>query len=60
MVLEVRFAGPVEEEAASSLECGEFGLVPRSPATVSVRALQDRELQLEQVVKLLEGELRGK
>ncbi len=25
-----------------------------------LRALQDRELQLERVVKLLEGELRGK
>ncbi len=37
---------------------GLFG--QQSPFHPGLRALQDRKLQLEHVVKLLEGELRGK
>ncbi len=46
------------QEKSATDNPGLFG--QHSPSRPGRRALQDRKLQLEHVVKLLEGELRGK
>ncbi len=46
------------KQKATTDNPGLFG--QQSPSHPGLRALQDRKRQLEHVVKLLEGELRGK
>ena len=57
-VVEREIAEIQAQEKPTTGNPGLFG--QHSPSHPGLRALQDRELQLGHVVKLLEGELRGK